>query len=371
MTDSPPQKRKLPSDIQQIFTVARYEFLKHLRSRRLIGTIVVVLAIVSLIYALPPLLGQPYTGHVDQTLNVQQISPQLLLFILDPNSTIELPGGISLANITYDSLGRVGIVEDSIHVSIDGVQISDSAWIYMRDFNSVVFFQNYTANDVVASFDFKRSTDSFTENFLSFAPFLVIICAIFFGADAIVSEYQNRTAYLLFPNPVRREVTFFGKMAASFGASLLMVGLFYLVLLILSVGTLGDMSKYLWLSFIFAALYLLACLGLAYFISSVMKGSTGAIILTFFLLFMIFPIISGVGQFAGAKMWFLLDFVGNSIGTSLRYDNYPEDQYFEIGGIGLYNYYPDLGLSAIVMIAYLIILSIISLILFKRKQLTG
>jgi len=358
MTSTGPCSRSLPSDIQQALIVARYELLKYLRSKRLIGTILIVALIVALIYELPPALGSPHAGHVEEELILQPV-PAYFGMSMFPNAT-------------YGNLSRGGVLPDSINVTVDGTPLPKDMWTYRSDLRAVIFFQNYSSNEVIVSYDFKRSTNSFTENFLQFGSILVIICSIFFGADSIVSEYQNKTAYLIFPNPMRREVLFAGKMIASFLAGLLMVTIFYIAILVLSYVTLGESAKYLYLSFMYATLFLLGCLGVAYFISSVMKGSTGAIILTFFILTMISQIITGVGSLAGVKMWFMLTFAGDTIVESINADNYPTDSSYELGGFGtIYNFYPELGTSAIVMAAYFLVFSLISVVLFKRKQLLG
>lgn len=358
MTADKPCSRSLPSDIKQSFIVARYEILKYLRSRRLLGTVLILALIVGLIYALPPALGSPYTGHMEEILDIQPVSP---------GSGLQLP-----PNATYGNLSRGGILKESLEITVNGTVLPDSMWIFLNNTRKVFFLQDYSSSEVVASYDFKRSTNGFTENFLQFGSILVIICSIFFGADSIVSEYQNRTAYLIFPNPMRREVLFAGKMMASIAASIFMVVIFYLAILVLSYATLGESAKYLYLSFFYAALFILGCLGIAYFISSVMKGSTGAIILTFFILTMISQIIVGVGTLVGIKMWFMLTFAGDTIVESINADNYPVDSSYEFAGLGtIYNYYPDMGVSIAVMLAYFLIFSLVSVILFRRKQLLG
>ena len=352
MTDSGPIKRTLPTHLTQMLTVTRYEILKYMRSRRLVGAIAVIILIVGLIYVIPLALNQPYTGHVTLELEMNPLGPFS----------------------SYGSLNHSHITGESIVVSINGTEITD--WTYNSSMNAVVINQNATVlagKQVVADFDFKEPAKNFASNFMQFASTLIIICIVFFGADALVSEYQTRTAYLLFPNPIKKEVMFLGKFLASFIASLSMVGLFYGLIVVLSLLSVGGVAFYLPLSFAFAALFLISILAVAFFISSVMKGSTGAIVLTFFLMFMILPIVQSVGMISGMKMWFLFTFTGDLASTSLSWDDYPADSmvtYPEMG-VTLYNYYPDPGTSVAVMVAYLIIFAAISMYLFKRKELTG
>ena len=358
MTDSGPIKRTLPTHFNQMLTVTRYEMLKYMRSRRLVGCIAVIILIVALIYIIPIALNQPYSGHITMEL---QMKPNLL----DPT------------NSSFDSLNHSSILDESIVISINGTEIPrTNNWTYTSSGNIVKINQSIidlAGKQVVADFDFRESAKSFASSFMQFASTLIIICIVFFGADALVSEYQTRTAYLLFPNPIKKEIMFLGKFLASFIASLLMVGLFYGLIVVLSLMSVGGVAFYIPLSFAFATLFLLSILAVAFFISSIMKGSTGAIVLTFFLMFMILPIVQSVGMFSGMKMWFLVTFTGDLTSTSLSWDHYPVDSVDNIPGMGftLYNYYPDPGTSVIVMLAYLVIFGAISMYLFKRKELTG
>ena len=362
MTDCGPVKRTLPTHFTQMLTVTRYEMLKYMRSRRLVGCIAVIILIVALIYIIPLAVNQPYSGHVTLELEMKAPSPMIPL---NPS-------------FSYDFLNHSHVLNESIIVSINGTEIPrTNNWTYSSSMNAVVIYQNATdlaGMQVVADFDFKEPAKSFASSFVQFVSTLIIICIVFFGADALVSEYQTRTAYLLFPNPIKKEVMFLGKFLASFIASLLMVGLFYGLIVVLSLLSVGGVAFYLPLSFAFAALFLISILAVAFFISSIMKGSTGAIVLTFFLMFMILPIVQTIGgMVSGMKMWFLVTFTGDLASTSLSWDHYPADSVDIIPGMGytFYNYYPDPGTSVVVMIAYLIVFGAISMYLFKRKELTG
>jgi ABC-2 type transport system permease protein len=350
MTDSAPVKREPPSDMSQLLTVIRYELLKHIRSRRLVGSIAVTMLIVVLIYAIPPALGHPYTGHMAQDMEV----------LIQPPA----PGSYAFLNHSHP-------VNASIVIHVNGTLLPNTNWTYDDEMNAVIFLQDLRGKQVVADFDFKEDPTDFAETFMQFTSTLIIIFVTFFGADALTSEFQNRTAYLLFPNPLRREVMFLGKFIASFAASLCMVGLFYLVIVALSVATIGGVAQYIALSFGFSALFLMACLALSFFVSAIMKGSTGAIILTFFLLLMIIPIVQSVGMFSGMKMWFLITFIGDLSSTSLNWDHYPVDHSETVMGFTYYNYYPDPGTSVITLIAYVVIFCAMAVFLFRRRELTG
>jgi len=213
--------------------------------------------------------------------------------------------------------------------------------------------------------------EQFSLNFVQFGNILVVICATFFGADSIVGEFQSRTGYLIFPTPMKREVLFIGKFLASMTAGITVMTLFYLGVGGLSFATVGGVDADFFASYGFALEYLMAAMAVAYLISSVMKGSTGATVLTFFLFIMILPIIDGISMVSGVKVEGSLTFAGGVMSNILM-DPYPVDVKQDYGqGMSFYNFYPDPAMAALVMVIYAIVAMILSLVLFKRKQLVG
>jgi ABC-type transport system involved in multi-copper enzyme maturation permease subunit len=250
--------RGLPSDLEHVGVIAKYDILKYLRSRRLLGVLLVEAAVLAAITAL--------------------------------------------------------------------VATSD---------------QTFTADEVVGQY-------------VGFANILIVLGATLFGGDAIVSEYQSRTGYLLFPNPVKKWSILAGKFASSTAAMALLLLIYYAVAILAGV-VLGDgVSTKAFYSLGLALIYGLSALAVAFLISSVMKGVTGSMILTFALFFFIFSIITSlIGQLGGIKPWFMLDFAGSAMSYILQ-DPYPVDdiQTIDLGNgstFTSYNFYPDVTLSVAVM----------------------
>ncbi len=74
---------------------------------------------------------------------------------------------------------------------------------------------------------FGTNPDVFINVYANFTGLLAIIGATLFAGDAIVSEFQGRTGYLLFPNPVKRSVLLAGKFIASVGAMFIVLFVYY------------------------------------------------------------------------------------------------------------------------------------------------
>jgi ABC-2 type transport system permease protein len=363
------RSRKLPGDMNQVQVVWRYEILKYLRSKRLLSSVVIVVAITALIYALPPLAGSDYHGtETDKAVKYRPLDEPLAF------QGVTIYGTGSLGSSTIDLSTLQLYNNGTLFPSNNGTN-----WILMNSgsiggssisVNTVVFNQNVTNQVITASFKWHTPVTEFDTLFINFASILVVICATFFGADSIVGEFQNRTGYLMFPNPIKRSSILYGKFGASMTVGIVVLGLFYLAVAVLSMLTLGGVDDDFGMSFAFAIEYLLAVMAIAYLISSILKGSVGALVLTFFMFVMILPIVDSVGMFAGVKIAASLTFSSGVMMYTMS-DPYPEDIVNSDFGITIHQYYPDPLLSAIVMAVYAVVAIAISLVLFNKKQLSG
>ena len=265
----------LPSDFKQVGIVLKYDILKYLYSRRLLGIIVIEALVLFLITILPPILNNPYPTNADE----------------------------------------------------------------------------------------------FVNGYANFVTILVVIGATLFAGDAIVSEFQGRTGYLLFPNPVKRWVLLAGKFIASIGAMFLVLFIYYGVTLLLGLAITGGFSTLGVESLMLALLYSLSALAVGYLISSVMKGSTGSLILTFALFLFIFNIISVALSAGGVNPWFILSFAGGTIADITQVPYPLTTTIMGPRGRSLTTFIPDVGLSIAVMIAYLVVALVLTYFFFKRREM--
>ena len=217
--------------------------------------------------------------------------------------------------------------------------------------------------------------NNYFDNYAQFASILALICATFFGADAIVSEYQNRTGYVIFPTPVRRETLFMGKFVASFTAGLIAIGLYYLIGSAATVASTGKLSWSIAFSFFLAALYMWALLSVAFLISSLMIGASASNVLVFVLFLMIFPIVGSMASLAGVEPTPLPTYAGNTI-TDILKDPYPIDtkQVIQMGRnnttMTLWSFHPTLVEGVGVLAAYGIASMAISVFVFRKREMT-
>jgi ABC-2 type transport system permease protein len=225
---------------------------------------------------------------------------------------------------------------------------------------------------------YAKDPKEFTINILSSLGILSILSATFFGADAIVSEYESKTGYFLFPNPIRKTAIFLGKFIASALVSVGSIGLYY-VIAVVSVRVIdGSIPANTGLSFAYSLVYLFTILAIAYLFSAVMRSSVYSLVLTFFTFFLILPIIDAVGSFAKFKPWFSITFA-NGIARYVFDNPYPTDLIYKTSAPGglttglqtysLAQYYPEIRLSLIVMAVYFTVAFALSIFLARRREM--
>jgi ABC-2 type transport system permease protein len=214
---------------------------------------------------------------------------------------------------------------------------------------------------------------------LGFLGILSVLSATFFGADAIVSEFESKTGHFLFPNPLRKTTIFLGKFIASALVSVGVIALYYLIA-VTSVRVIdGGVPARTGLSFAYSLVYLFAILAIAYLYSAVMRSSVHSLILTSFTLLLILPIFDLVSQMAKFKAWFSITFASR-IATNVLQDPYPTDKVITTTAGGavdsgsaqmalISRYYPSVPVSLAVLAAYFIVAFLVAIALTKRRDM--
>jgi len=230
--------------------------------------------------------------------------------------------------------------------------------------------------------EYPKDPAYFAQRFFLWSSVLIVVGATLFAGDALASEFQNRTGYLMFPNPVKRWVYFTGKLLASLLTMFFVLSVFYVVVSLLTIWHSQSFSDLTYRSFGLSLLYSVAAVGVGYLVSAVMKGATGALVFTFAILFLIFPILDGVLSFAGAKPVFSVTFAAEAISYIMQ-TPYPTDQELILptggalgGGTGestvtVWSYYPDVGTAALVMVIYAVITIVVALVIFRRREMAA
>lgn len=229
---------------------------------------------------------------------------------------------------------------------------------------------------LLATSSVPKTADKVVGEYAGFANILIIIGATLFGGDAIVSEYQGHTGYLLFPNPIKKISIFAGKFISAAAAMVLILLIYYAIALLAGAAMGNGLSTLGLQSLGLAMLYGISALAVAFLVSSIMKGTAGAMILTFALFFFVFNIITSlIGVLGGIKPWFMVDFAGSTL-SYITTEPYPQDNVmaFDIPGGGsmdVYYFYPDVVISIVVMIVYALVALVLAYLFFHRREMAA
>jgi ABC-type transport system involved in multi-copper enzyme maturation permease subunit len=207
---------------------------------------------------------------------------------------------------------------------------------------------------------------------LSIGPAFATFGAIFFAGDAIAGEFENKTGYILFTNPVRRITLVTGKYLASYAAVILLVIFGYAILCISLLAIYQEVPVETAKSFGLCLLYVGGALSVTFFFSSVSKGAMGATVITLVFIMVISGILESVLMMAGKQTWFLLSTAGDSMmyvygGLELLMEGVVLSS-----GMGMMPFElktPDIGLCVLSMIMYIVVGFVLSIWISQRRQL--
>jgi len=207
---------------------------------------------------------------------------------------------------------------------------------------------------------------------LGFLPYLLVISAAFFGSNSLLSEFHERTGYALFPNPVSKSSIWLGKFFAAELVSFLIIGVYFGVIITATELKYQTIPEEIFYSLGFAFVSVTSMMSIAFLVSSIFRGPTGAAVLVFFLFIMILPIIDQVLiGFVDTKPWFTPTFSSKIIGTILVIP-YPSDLApgdLPRGPFDVHRFVPYVSESLLVLLGYILVSSILSIYAFKKREM--
>lgn len=157
-------------------------------------------------------------------------------------------------------------------------------------------------------------------SYVGWVTLLCLLLGVLFAAGTIVSEFEERTALVLFTRPIKKSSIYLGKFLACYALEALMILLYYLASFVVAVAVGGGSTGGgFFPSLLLALAYLFAVTGIALLFSSFMKKASTAVILTFVFLLMLFPIIETVIvlNVPNGSVWWLLDNLSGTIQTCI------------------------------------------------------
>jgi ABC-2 type transport system permease protein len=207
---------------------------------------------------------------------------------------------------------------------------------------------------------------------LTIGPGLAVVGAVFFAGDAIAGEFESKTGFILFTNPVKRVTFIVGKYLASVAAVIILVTFGYLIICISLLSIYGSIPVETLNSFGLALLYGGSVISVTFLFSAISKGAMGATVITLALIMVIDPIVSTVLMITDTPYWFLLSTAGDSIATvyggyDLFLQGFVPAEHVDQIPFELEN--PDVGLTTLAMVIYLVVGFSLSIFISRKRQL--
>jgi len=148
---------------------------------------------------------------------------------------------------------------------------------------------------------------------LTFGASLAAIGSVFFAGDAIAGEFESKTGFILFTNPVKKTTLWVGKYLAGFLAVGLLIIFTYVVMAIALVIIYHEVPVQIFGSLGLCLLYAAAVLSLTFLFSALSKGSMGATVMTLLFLFIVSQIVESILAFTDNPYWFMISAGGDSV----------------------------------------------------------
>ncbi|MCL2143583.1 MAG: ABC transporter permease [Methanomassiliicoccaceae archaeon] len=232
---------------------------------------------------------------------------------------------------------------------------------------AMLLFALITVLTIVLDGKLPGDPKTFIQEYLGLVSLLMIIGVSLFCAPLIASEFEERTALLMFPRPLKKTSFFLGKMIASYIVCGGIIAIYYVVCIVLSLINTGGVYTATFGSLGMALLFMLGAGGFALLISSVFSKGSTAIIVTIAILLLIFNIIDGTLSLFNIEPVFSLTYAGIDISNIVdgisTYENYIPQLDRTIT-----TYYPSHGLAVSIIAIWAAVTTFLSLLMFRRRE---
>lgn len=191
--------------------------------------------------------------------------------------------------------------------------------------------------------------------FVMFAYIIIELAAVLFTATSLVSEFEERTALILFTKPIRKWSIFLGKLMAS----LIIVGGFTLIyygfIAVFSLIMEGSIAGGICTSLLISLLGVFGSAGIAMLMSSVFKKGSTASIMTLVVIMLVLSLVASLlNQFGDiSNIW--------NFNTALQYNM---NVVMASDTVSM----TDVTTACGVLVGYGVICNTVAYVLFRRRD---
>ncbi|HOP09272.1 MAG TPA: ABC transporter permease, partial [Candidatus Methanofastidiosa archaeon] len=178
--------------------------------------------------------------------------------------------------------------------------------------------------------------------FTSFIDIIIILLVTLFGADSVVYDFEKGTAFVIYPNPVRRRTIFVGKFVAALLVSIGVLCLYYLLAGVIDLGINGTVPSRMVYSMLLAVAYLMTLMCMTFLISTSLRSTLASSVLVFAAFFLVLPMVGGILSVVGEKAWFLVT-SASTVVTDILTVPFPQTTIIDAGAIKVVDYHPSVA----------------------------
>jgi ABC-2 type transport system permease protein len=229
---------------------------------------------------------------------------------------------------------------------------------------SALMFILMTALSFILDGKLPGDPKEFMKLYIAPVHIMVVIGVALICASSIASEFEERTALLMFPRPMKKTAFFTGKMLSSFIACGAVIVVYYAVCIVVSLISTGGLDVNTFGSLGMAMLVMLGTGGFALLMSSLFRKSSTAVIVTIAALLLVFNMIDGIMMMNNVEPFFSITY------ASLDILNYIAGDVSGQGEIimGSNAFYPTHMMAASICVVWFLITVTLSALLFRRKE---
>jgi len=153
----------------------------------------------------------------------------------------------------------------------------------------------------------------FMKTYLSMVNLLIVIGVSLFCASTIAAEFEERTALLMFPRPIKKTSFFLGKVLACYVVCGVIIAVYYLACMLLSLVAAGGLDMNVFGSLGIALMFMFGAGGFALLMSSIFKRGAMAVIVTIAVLMLVFNIVDSMLSVFGTEPVYSITYAAKDI----------------------------------------------------------
>ncbi len=170
---------------------------------------------------------------------------------------------------------------------------------------------------MLGSWDSLTNMGALADTYLNTLPIIIALVVALLSSIALVSEFEERTALILFTRPIRRTTILIGKILSCVLIEAMILLVYYILVSCVGIAKVDDMSIDILTSYGIAVLYAFSASGIAFVISAFLKKGSVCTIISLLIILVIMPIISAMVASDGGENWYMIDQAGNTVYTSI------------------------------------------------------